>query len=228
LEEAEKRATHPGSQTIIKRLKAEWLANAGSLERNAIPRISQGEAELAVSEFGATLWEEGAIFDDFQRPRNWRWGACERAVAGTDIRMLNDGRYLYVRCTADPGDLGEMTLMPAAPRDTWPIADRVELYLENKSGQYLFAFDGNGNQYDAKYFDRRWNAGWQLRCRKTANRWEAIAVIPLDALQYHPEDEDAALSIFIIRNAVAGQRVEECSFRGGILRQRAKYPLIIK
>lgn len=223
LDEAEKLAKHPNALEMIRRLKTQWVLSAAALGRLVIPQVpaAQGAA------FDSPHWEKALVLKDFRLPSNWNWGTPTPPKAPTEVSALQDGTNLYFRYTAAATAAG-VNSMPKGSADTWPNGDHGEIYLQNKSGNYLFAFDGNSNAYDALNFDKRWTSDWRLQARKTDKGWEALAVIPLADLKFKPGDKDAALSLFILRHYDAGGVQEDSTLNGGILGQRAQYPIVME
>lgn len=228
LDEAEKAAKHPNSLEMIKRLKAEWNRKSASIGRISLPNVP--EARNAAADFDSPLWDKAFSTDDFKIPSNWDWGAKRNPRFPTEMKMLRDESNLYIRFAASlPEASAKANFTPGVQPDTWPKGEHGEIYLENKKGKYLFAFDGNGNRYDAMGFDRRWNSGWQLNARKTGQGWDAIAVIPLADLKFKADDKDTSLSLFVIRHNDTGVGLpEESTLKGGVLGGRVKYQIIME
>lgn len=224
LDDAEKTARHPASREIIRRLRAQWDRTAGALNRAVIPNIPN--AAQAFGDFDSPLWQKALVLDNFRISAAWDWAARKSPRAATRVNVLRDAVRLCFRFAASgPAPLD---LMPSAKPDTWPLGDHGEIYLQNKSGAYLFAFDGNGNRYDALDFDRRWNSAWELKTRRTGAGWEATVAIPLADLKYKAGDESAALSLFIVRCHRAGATTEESTWNGGVLGQRERFKMIME
>lgn len=228
LEEALKLADHPHSKTMIARLKDEWKDYSESLSRNRVPMITADEAAIAANEFDAPVWDHALVFDDFRRPRFWDWGAMRPAEAQTQIRLLSDGANIYVHTTASKLSQGSIQVTAKSKSETWPSADHIELYLENKTGVYLFATDANGNQYDARNYDRRWDSAWRVKSHINEQGWQSLATIPLADIGYKQIEDGNALSIVVIRQAATDNAMEETSLQGSYPEQREKIQLNIQ
>lgn len=229
LASAEKLAVHPNTKIMLESLKREWVDYSESLSRNSVPLLNADEAKLIASDFESPLWDQALVFEDFRRMRHWDWGAMRAAAAGTQVSLVHDGVNLHVRTIAQKPAEGTLAVMAksSGTKEQWPSADHVELMLQTKVDSQLFAYDANGNQYDALNLDRRWNSGWQLKSRRTEKGWESLMMIPLSALRYDKDNAGEELTIVIIRQAVSEKMNEESSLNGDIPGQRERIRLIL-
>ena len=58
----------------------------------------------------------------------------------------------------------------------------MEIWFKQGNQHYTFAFDSNGNKYDAKEYDSTWNSDWKVITQKGPDRWESILIIPLKSI----------------------------------------------
>lgn len=211
LDEAERLAKHPNSLEMIRLLKTQWNINTESIGRLFVPKADKSES---LFDFDATCWANAAMLDAFNIPAYIDWGAKKPAKQPTNIKVLRDESNLYFHCsavTAGPN------FMPASPPDTFPNGERCEIYLMNGKTTYLFAFDGNGNIYDAKDLDRRWNSKWRVRARKNKDSWQAVIAIPLSDIDFQTAAKDRQrLAIDIIRVYDDGHIREESTLNGDL------------
>lgn len=229
LDKAQELVVNPHAKEILASLKREWVDYSQSLSRNNVPELTLEESKELWDNFDSSQWDLAMVFENFRKQRYWDWGAMQPAKTATQLSLLHDANNLYVRIVAQNSPVGNTLIMSKNTDDVerWPKPDHVEFYLVNKAGSYLFAVDGNGNQYDALNFDRRWNSGWRVKSRITEQGWETMAAIPLAALKYTKGASDDGLSIVIIRQAVSDKMNELTSLNGDVLGQRERVRLIL-
>ncbi len=197
LDEAEKKAKHPNSLTMIKRLKAQWFLTIKKLAYRSVPIMDKEEK---FTEFDATCWEPNTTFviDDFRIPRCFDWGYLKPAPCKTDVRLLSDGDNLFVRVNAENPS---PNIMPKSEDEKWPLGDNLELQFSRKRQLITFAFDGNGNAYDSLNSDRSWNSNWKvIEAGKTPNGWQALVSIPLKDIGVNPADRKTFPGLLVVRN----------------------------
>ncbi len=224
LDEAERLAKHPNSLEMIKRLKNQWKINAEGVGRQVVPIMNKSESFF---EFDAPCWEKAITLEDFRIPAYKEWGAKNPARQETKIKVLHDDANLYflsIAKTARP------RFMPRAASEKFPGRERCEIYLRNGKTLYLFAFDGNGNMYDAKDFDKRWNSKWKVSARKSADSWQAIVSIPMTDLGLIAAGSvPQRLAVDVIRVYDDGETREESTIKGELSgRQRGFREIIME
>lgn len=185
LKRAEASATHPHSQTLIRRMRDQYTSFSKGMNRLIIANIP----ELAHDgdRFESVQWEKPAVLDDFKVTR--RQGEILTASQPTTLKAAHDGKSLYLRFTAVDSGIADAKAAPKDDAENFPAGDHGEVWFQLGRDVYLFAFDCNGNVYDAKNYDRDWNSNWRVVTTKTDTGWEAIAVIPLETFGLKPGQE---------------------------------------
>ena len=184
LAKAEETAQHPNSKTMIRRMRQQFSSFGRGMNRLMVASIP----ELAHdgTTFASVQWEKPTALDEFKIVR--RVGEVKEPSQRTVLKAGHDGTYLYLRLTASDSDVAKVKAMPRDDAEDFPLGDHAEIWF-NGGGTYVFAFDSNGNTYDAKDYNRDWNSNWRVVTQKTSDGWEAIAVIPLEALGLQPGAE---------------------------------------
>jgi hypothetical protein len=145
-----------------------------------VPEI-RGEGD----DFDSLHWEKPPVNDDFKLTT--RTGEESDAQESTRLQAAHDGKSLLLRFRIEDSNVdGQNVLSPVAEKELWPKGDHVEFWLFGGSARYVFAFNGNGVQYDAKNLDRNWDSKWNLQVRRTETGWEAIAAFPLSTFEFVP------------------------------------------
>ncbi|OGV55928.1 MAG: hypothetical protein A2X49_08055 [Lentisphaerae bacterium GWF2_52_8] len=230
--EAEQTAKNPNSLKLIQAIRRRFEMISDSLGRIMVANLP--EAEKAGAAFDSPLWEKLRKLDEFKVPYSAAiYGKkSNEATEESELRIMNDGKNLYIRFIAsdkDPAKASASALHENA--ESWPKGDHAEIWFKSGNILYTFAFDCNGNKYDAKNWDKTWDSGWRLKTRKTKDAWEAIAVIPLSDITdigFKKEDQKTRLKSFFLREYAHGSKFpEESSFKGGIILKHY-YELILE
>jgi hypothetical protein len=157
--------------------------------------------------YESPLWEQATKVADFKVPGD-KPAAAKQA---TEIRLAHDGESLFVRFTAFDDAIGTIKAADLDEfGDDFPLGDHGEIWVTN-AGTQVFAFDPNGNKYDAHQYDRRYFSGFKVRSRKAADRWESIVVIPLKKLYRIPT---TSLALSFVRHLDRGGPVERSTASG--------------
>lgn len=157
--------------------------------------------------FESPLWEQATKVADFKVPGD----APAAAKQATEVRLAHDGEILFVRFTAFDDAVGTVKAADFDEfGDAFPQGDHGEIVVTN-AGTQVFAFDPNGNKYDAHQYDRQYFSGFQVKSRKAADRWESIIVIPLKKLYRIPT---TTLQLAFVRHLDRGGPVERSTASG--------------
>jgi len=186
LTEAEAAAKHPHSKIMIRRMREQYQGFSKDMARLVVADIPEmrGEAD----EFESLQWEKPVVCDDFRLTT--RNGETTVAPQSTRIQATQDGESLFLRFRMEePSEVKKDVPMLPAGKEHWPLGDHVEFWLFGEGARYVFAFNANGVQYDAKNLDRSWDSKWKLKVRQTEAGWEAIASIPLSVFKFVPGKE---------------------------------------
>lgn len=223
LADAEKATENQNSKTLIRRMLA--VINSYHLKQAVLRVANVPEMSHDGDSFDSIQWEKPEALDDFKIVR--RIGEYQTPPLRTELKAASDGKHLYLRVTAHDAAADKIE---AAPRveavESWPKGDHVEIWLET-SCRFVFALASNGNTYDAKNLDRYWNSGWRVVTRKTNEGWEAIAVIPLEALGVKAGQE-STLKWFCVRSVNhVGAPPVTVSYQGQPL-FRKNFPLVFE
>ncbi len=185
LTQALQNAVNPGSRKLVKAQLVRFNAWKKYLAKHSTPTIDIPFTDTppAGFDFSAGQWRHAAVIDGLQIMN----GQGKPAKYQTVVKLLCDRNNLYAgfECSdPEPGALHARTGNSAGER--WTPGDHCEIFIGGSpqaGGSYFhFAFDFKGNRYDARGFDRKWNASWQVKTRTTGNSWQAVAVIPLKAV----------------------------------------------
>lgn len=185
LTRAEAATTTPQSKTMIRRMRERYGSYSKGMNRLIVANVP--ELAFDGDKFESVQWEKAEALDEFQITR--RSGEVRPASQRTTLKAGHDGKNLYLRFTAYDADIAKASAAPKDAAENFPKGDHGEVWFTEGATTYLFAFDCNGNTYDAKGYDRTWDSNWRVTTRKTAEGWEAIAVIPLDVLSLKPGQE---------------------------------------
>ena len=151
--------------------------------------------------FGSPLWEQATKLATFKVPGD----TPATAKQATEVRLAHDGEFLFVRFTAFDDAVAHVKAAEFDEfGDEFPQGDHGEIWVTN-AGTQMFAFDPNGNNYDAHQYDLRYSSGFRVKSRRAADRWETIVVIPLKKLYRIPT---TTLSLAFVRHLDRGGPTE--------------------
>ena len=105
--------------------------------------------------------------------------------SGTCARIYSDGRAFWigfdVRTRTAP------RAFPPGAKGGFPRGDRIEVSFSSKAeGYFQFAFDCDGNRYDAKVLDASWECKWDVYIEKGDKGWKAVVRMPFDSIGFAP------------------------------------------
>jgi hypothetical protein len=129
--------------------------------------------------FESRAWEKAAKLGDFKVATGEK--VAPLAQQPSEVRIAQDGKNFYVRFTATDTEAAKAKSTPA-PIDefgnNFPRGDHAEIWIKNM-GSIVFAFDRNGNKYEAYNYDQKFFSGFHVKSRSTASGWEAVLMIPM-------------------------------------------------
>lgn len=180
LERAAAKVTHPNGQRMLSALRRTFGEQIVQFEgmrfRGSATKTTTAPA--FVPDFQSGDWATAEPLSQFYN----RLGSGlfdEKTV----VRVLYDDVALYFGAKCFDKDVATLHSLPAGqPRDKWPAGDKFEIFLTGRNGDkacyYQFAYDVNGNRFDARSRSRSWNGAWQLATHTTDNGWSSMVTIP--------------------------------------------------
>ena len=144
-----------------------------------IPRVAE---EIAEGHFPSdAAWQAATRVPRFIMQHNWK-PATEAEI---DVRLLHDGKRLFLRCLGDCPAFGPVRKVRTSDDERW-LHGCMEIYLSPQWGRepwFHFVVNLNGITYDAKGFDRHWDpaVAWTARSEARDKKWLLEVAIPLKA-----------------------------------------------
>jgi len=226
LARAEATATHPNSKRMIKRMRERYASFSSGLTRLTVAHIP----ELARDDdgFASVQWERPVVLSDFKVPPPTGIGVAVAPTGETRLQAAHDGQQLYLRVMAKDSELAQaVTVGGQGQPEVWPRGDHIELWFRNPRDTFCLAFNASGAWYDARNYDRAWDAGGRLQVRRDGTGYEAIVTLPLAALGL-VAGEETALQWFCVREVQhRSQEPEVATYLGGVL-YRVFYPIAMQ
>lgn len=156
------------------------------------------------------IWRQAPVFDDFYeiQPQD-----LIAAKVRTEVRIVYDGRYLYVGLKAFEPELAGLRA-PYARRDkTSPDQDFLALYIDptgsKKSAQFIYLNPrgavSDGVFTDAAGEDYSPDFDFQVATARFEGGWSAEVRIPLSSLAYS-RDATSPWNLLVMRNRSREQR----------------------
>jgi hypothetical protein len=224
LAEAEAAARHPHSRTLIRRMREQYVGFGKDLARLVAAHVPEIRGDAG--DFDSLQWEKPLLNDDFRLTT--RRGEAATPRQRTTLQAAHDGRTLYLRFRADDDAVGrQRALASDAAKERWPAGDHIEFWVQRGNDSYVFAFNANGARYDAKNLDRTWDSGWDLKVRKMAAGWEAVATLPLATFQLAPGQETGFRWYCSREISRQGDEATHVSYQGLPLYNR-NFPIIVE
>jgi hypothetical protein len=207
--EAEKKAQHPTSKTLIQRILARFDERAAMLGRNMVPFVP--ESTLDWKDPSSPQWEKALSFNDFKQVDNWKDAKEEPANPKTELKVMHDADTLYFRIVADDPNTKNLVINPKKEVNSFPNGDRIEIILKpvlekgQKVHNYFFAV-GVGNKQ--VFIDNRAPTSneWKAKTKIDGESWTAVLAIPFKSVDlpitgkqslnvklgrvYHPRKKD--------------------------------------
>ena len=196
----------------MRRILGDWIRespNYITAEFN-VPRLQEGDPGF---DFGSGLWAKAAEMPAFKSLRSKK--SFDRS--GTSARIYSDGRAF--RIGFDVKMENAPIALTASGKGRFPRGDKIELSFSSKEkGYYQFAFDCDGNRYEANVLDASWDCQWDLKIKKGEKGWKASVRIPFDALGFGPHVDPRIKFMPMITVIEGGAQGESklFSWQGGI------------
>ncbi len=227
LEEAAKQANQPNIRKMVglqRERFEDWMKNA-SLYMNpelSVPYVvDAAEAQTPRS----PLWEKSASLKALKVMNHPKLDPRHP----TEINLMHDRRNLYVKYECRDDKIGDAYAQKYLDgREVWPKGDHIELFLDgDQQGKnyYQFAADCNGNQYDGRAYDSKWNSSWKMLHGKTKEDYWVICAIPLKDIGVNLSMNNRLKGLFYRQyshNGKDGQE-EHSSWNGGAVHQPAGF-----
>lgn|GEM_PF-3095887 len=186
LAQAEQTAQHEHSKEMIRRMRLGYETLGRGLNRLILNM--QGEMSADGDKYISLQWEQPEAIESFL-PVN-RLVEAPKFEQTTKLKAAHDGKTLYLRLAMTDPVQTPLSARPLDQEERWPAGDHVEIWFTQGAGKlHVFAFDANGNTYDAFNYDRSWNSNWKVITQQTADGWEAIVRIPFESLGLKRGDE---------------------------------------
>ena len=181
LAEAAKLVKDPRSKLQIEKVTAtfkRWLSVAVSGKS-----VSQNVNKVAVKEFPGFDFDKGVWSKaSTLAPLRVMGVPTAQPKEPTDVKLLHNGTKLYLafRCPYP----GKLDAKAKRRHDEWPGGDHVEIFIAHqREGHYFhFAFDANGNSYEALGTNADWNTEWEVKTQVKDGEWRAVVAIPVAAV----------------------------------------------
>jgi hypothetical protein len=224
LKKALKLVKHPHSKILVKRILSRFDDLASSLGRLMIPNIPT--AKIASKDFTSPHWLKALVLNDFQLPRKYKQPNDSKNK--TELRIIRDNKNIYIKLNALDSEAKKMEISKKLDNESFPMGEHFEILLKNgyKGEKYFFAFDANGNQYDAKNWDKRWNGNWTIKTLKTSSGWQAIVTMPINDIKSIKANDKIKLEVLFARiNQHNNGFHQESTFKGSAFSGPGMHPL---
>jgi len=102
-----------------------------------------------------------------------------RAPRDTEVRCLEDGKFLYIAVKAHEPLIGK--LQTASRSHDGPVwsDDSIEIFLGTPGRYFHFGINASGSTYDGEGKDSTWNCGFRAAAGRGKTFWTLEAAIPL-------------------------------------------------
>lgn len=224
LKKALKAAKHPHSKILVKRILSRFDNLASSLGRLMVPTVP--EALIASEDFSSPHWLKALVLNDFKLPRKYKQPNDPKNK--TELRIMRDNKNIYFKLNALDSEAKKISVSKKLDKDSFPMEDHFEILLKNgkKGEKYFFAFDANGNQYDAKNWDKRWNGNWSVKSNRTKTGWQAIVTVPINDIKSIIANDKIELEVLFARiNKHNNGFHQESTFKGSAFSGYRMHPL---
>lgn len=209
LADAEKAATHPISQEIIRRQRAYFDKLAATLGRVAVPYVEESANEWL--EASSPHWEKAAVVENFLQVDDWKFREKAPSAHPTKVRVMHDRKNLYLRFDGnDDNPAGR--IQPSGPAGpVFPNGDRFEVRLRNHSNRDLYLAVGPGG-----HFFSQPSLGARMKTVVTGDdtSWTALIAVPLSALGNSDAERQAFKARLGRVYRLHGEEREESSHNG--------------
>lgn len=208
LADAVEAARHPQAREYIRRTIGQFNALADSLGRNFVPYVE--ESTLEWDDPVSMHWEKASVLRDFKKVDDWRVFENAPADHQTEVNMMHDRNYLYVRMIASSDGLVADGREPQAMPNQFPPGDRVELILDDgRRARYYLAAGPDGHFHAHPALEH----GWQGVSQSDDGKWMAMLKVPLEVFQLDAEQPVLQARFGRVYRG-AGEAREESSLNG--------------
>ena len=175
---------------------AQALAPAAQKEEPIFLKVPELSAEW--QNFESKAWDKGARLGDFKVATGDKNTVAAQAQQPSEVRIAHDGKNFYIRFTVTDTDAAKAKNLPP-PLDEFgnifPRGDHAEVWIRSM-GMIVFAFDRNGNRYEAQNYDQKFFSGFRVKSRSTPNGWEAVLMIPMrNCIDVNKAPKDVGISL---------------------------------
>ena len=150
-------------------------------------------------------WSKGAVAKNFLDSY-----AVYPAVGSTEVRIMHDGKYIYLGIKAMAEKNSEVHL----PNEVWGkrdpalwYCDSVECFFASPNGDYYQYIIAYGERvFDAfrsgktKKLSSKWTSKIELKSSCSGNNWECEARIPIEELKFEPAIKNGVFKVNFARN----------------------------
>ncbi len=180
LERAAAKVIHPNAVKMLQAMRDTFEEQVKLAVGFSISSLKTDKTPVFDPDFQTGAWPDAEIADQFYLSDDGI------PLEKTAVRLLYDAQNLYIGVKCFDREPDKIFAKPAGlPRDTWPSGDKFEFFLTGAENEvYQIVFDPNGNLYDARDKDPKWNGDIQLHCRTTADGWSAMIAIPFKSLGF--------------------------------------------
>ncbi len=180
LERAAAKVVHPNGRKMLAALRntfEEQLAPLATMTFRGSATKAATKPSLTPG-FQTGPWAKAEPLAQF-----FSWPGGKPFEEKTVVRVLYDDDALYFGATYSDKDVATLHSLPAGqPRDKWPAGDKFEIFLTGRDGDkacyYQFAYDVNGNCFDARGRDASWNGAWKVVTQTTESGWDSMVTVP--------------------------------------------------
>ena len=173
------------------RERSEWIADM----RRILEDWIREAPNFMTGEFAVPLLDKERTGFDFEKGP---WAKAARLPAfkamggknftdksGNCAKMYSDGRSFWIGF--DVRTKSAPRAFPPGAKGGFPRGDKIEISFSSKTdGYYQFAFDCDGNRYEAKVLDASWDCKWNVAVKKGDMGWKAVVRIPFDSIGFAP------------------------------------------
>ena len=164
----------------MRRILEDWIREAPGFISGAfdVPRLAPGNPGL---DLGDGTWAAAAQMPSFKILR----GSKSEDRSGSYAKIYSDGSAFWIGFDVRTGK--PPRAIPREANGGFPRGDKIEVSFSQKGKDYFqFVFDCDGNRFEAKALDARWECKWDVFTQKGDTGWKAAVCIPFDAIGYAP------------------------------------------
>ncbi len=231
LEEAAKLANLPNIRKMVSLQRErfeDWMKNA-SLYMNPELNVPYVSGADGAADPRSPLWKKSVSCGGLKIMNNPEQDSAYR----TEIKAMHDRKNLYVMYYCYDGKIENVYAQKySGGREAWTKGDHIELFLDgDQKGKsyYHFAADCNGNRYDARAYDSKWNSSWKILRGMEQDGYWIICVVPLKEIGVNLSMNNRLKGLFYRTRHHGGKdgTPESSSWNGGAVHQPAGFGDII-